>query len=729
MCVVLVCTLLAGRNLQAAAPVPPAAPAAKSSPARHWAFVPLTAPKLPEVVDARWSTSPVDRLIAATHQRESLAPAPRADRATLVRRLFLDLIGLPPSREEAETWIDPELPLSTLVDELLGRPEFGERWGRHWLDVARYADTNGCSIEANNTYNNAWRYRDYVITAFNRDKPFDQFVREQVAGDLLDAVSDQQRAEQIIATGFLQLGPKAFGTSGFDRFRLDVIDEQIDTIGKAFIGVALGARDVMITSSTRCRPPTITHSPGSSRARRACWSIERGGAAKSTIAFRCPSWSPRPRRPSTRLTSSESRRRSRGTPPARPPKHSRRPRPLSQRSKQQGAQASSKELEDANRRVGDAQRAVGNAGRLAKVLPQLKAIPVAMAVEEGQVVDEAIRLGGVYDRRGETVVRSIPFALGSDPGPLAEFAIPADQSGRRQLAEWLTDVGRGAGPLVARVNANRIFTHLFGTPIVATIDNFGVSGSRPTQPQLLEYLACSFVAHNWSVKALVRELVLSEAYQLAAVDNPASAAIDPGNLRYWRHTPRRLDAEALRDALLMIAGNLDPTRGGRSLQHAGLLSISSDHIDLDTPSPYLRRTVYLPVVRDALGITPAVDRSMAMLATFDFATPNLVCGGRETTTVPRQALFLLNDAFLLEQAETIAANLLADPQLESDSARISEFCWRALGRAPTRFELDQMLQYLADFPSADEAVSPPPRETWTSLCQAILASNEFLFVQ
>ncbi len=698
--------------------------------ASHWAFQPIAKTNV-ELPDA---TAEIDRLVADRREQAGVTPLGKADRRTLVRRLYFQLLGLPPTPEEILAVVDDDSPLAleNLVDDLLARPEFGERWGRHWLDVARYADSNGCSIEANNTYDNAWRYRDYVIAALNDDKPFDQFVLEQIAGDLLPASTDYRRAEQLIATGFLVLGPKAFGTGSFEQLRLDAVDDQIDTVGKAFLGLSLGCarcHDHKLEPVTTEEYYSLAGIFGS-----ATTVIHQAGWRSGRTWNRVPlpgldeaaeeSLRQRHREQLEEAKSGDLEKNSKAALTALKAE-------LAELEKQEKRNV--KKIAKLQRRIARVELKIRNAKQLAKVLPVVSPVPAAMAVaEKEKPIEETVRYGGEPDAKGEVVPRELP--LMPYPEGRERYQIPADVSGRLQLAEWLVDLEGGAGRLTARVMVNRVWRHLLGEGIVPTVDNFGLTGQAPTHPELLDFLAATFVEDGWSVKRLVRRIVLSDTYQLASGESASALALDPANRWLWRHTPRRLEVEAIRDAVLSISGQLDRTRGGKTLQHLGLVSIRNDMIHLDTPSPYQRRTVYLPIIRDALGISPELDAAAIMLAAFDGAPPNLLCGARDVSIVPSQNLFMMNSEFLAGSARHTARQLLDSSQTTTDSQRIELLFQIALSRSATSTEIAEALQLLRTLAnprdSTDEAkASNDKLEAWAGLCQAVFSSNEFLFLK
>ncbi len=693
---------------------------------KHWAFQPLRKPPVPAVKNSSWSSDPIDRFVLRELEAAGLSPVTAADPQTLIRRLYFDLIGLPPAPAEVEAFTKNSSPHAAeqVVDHLLETPEFGERWGRYWLDVARYADSNGGGSESNNTHDDAWRYRDYVIAAVQEDKPFDRFVTEQIAGDLMDFTSEEQRRVQLIATGFLLLGPKAFGTGDWDQFRLDTVDEQLDTIGKSFLGLAVGC--------ARCHDHKFDPIPTrdyyalagilSSTA-----SVER---AKGWRQGRTWTHVPLPIDPQLEKALEDLHKQqvdqAKEALPKAEAELKKAKEHLAELEKQKTEPA---KISEAERAVELANKKVRNARSWPKVVPIVDPVPMAMAVREAdKPVDEAIRIRGVPKNQGEKVPRGLLTALTTDD-PRQFFAIPTNASGRLQLARWLVDTKHGAGRLLARVTVNRIWGHMLGRPIVPSTENFGITGEKPSHPELLDDLAARFVEEGWSVKRLIRQIALTHVYQLAAVNNAAAMAVDPGNTLLWRHNIRRLDAEAIRDAILAISGQLDRKRGGPTLQEQGLVSFDSDYIHLDGPSPYSRRTVYLPMLRDAIGLSQYGDEMTAMLETFDFADPNVVSGNRSSTTVPTQALFLMNSPFMQEQATACAKRLLHERS--TDSARIDYFLRLALGRAPSYSEIDRAANFIRRLSEMSEPAGGESKanvEAWASFCQAVLASNEFLFL-
>jgi hypothetical protein len=620
-----------------------ARPAAAITPEQRafWAFQPVTAPQPPAVKPGSRVASPIDCFILAALEEKGLTLSPPADRCTLLRRATFDLTGLPPTPAEIDTFLRDDSPdaFAKVVDRLLASPHYGERWGRHWLDVARYADTT--ANDANAVMRFAWRYRDYVIDAFNRDLPYDRFVVEQLAGDLLPPSADvREQARRVIATGFLMVGPKALAETDKEQTRMDIADEQLDTTGRAFLGLTLGC--------ARCHDHKFDPIP------------TQDYYALAGIF--------------------------RGTDP----------------------------LQDENRNATMWQE-------LPMVLEPGGKPELVMAPKEGKAVTLRVYVRGNRFRLGATVPRRFPQVLAGDDQPPLTTA----GSGRLELARWIADP---KNPLTARVMVNRIWQHHFGTGLVATGDNFGSRGDRPSHPELLDWLAARFVEGGWSVKAMHRLVMLSATYQQSAAADDRAARLDPDGRLLWRMPWRRLEAEALRDALLAVAGNLDRRAGGPEAAEA--LWKKAEILDakrgfapnrMQTSDPYYdtpRRSVYLPVVRNAL---PDV------LALFDAADPNAVSAVRNDTTVPAQALFLLNNPFVRAQALHFAQSLLADSKAD-DCGRVRLAHVRALGRPATDDEVREALAYLDGYAAKAKPGSDARLAAWQSYCQVLFCSNEFLYV-
>ena len=520
-----------------------------------WAFQPLKTPPLPDVGDRSWPRTPIDRFILSKLEEVRLKPAIPADKRTLIRRATLDLLGLPPTPEEIDAFVRDESPdaFARVVDRLLASPRYGERWGRHWLDVARYADSNG--MDDNLAYPEAWRYRDYVIAAFNADKPFDRFLEEQLAGDLLAEVEPARRDELIVATGFLALGPKMLAEDDPVKQQMDIVDEQLDTTSRVFLGLTMGC--------ARCHdhkfdPLLLTDY------------YALAGIFKSTrtmLTYRVDSkWN------ATGL----------------------------------GAEQSALRLEDLEQIIDRHDNALvnGNTNKMsveertarAKLLEDAKAeyakIPKAMAVTEGVVGDLPVFLRGNHLTKGPLAPRRFPTILaGFDQPPLTPTA-----SGRLELARWLAAPEH---PLTARVLVNRVWRWHFGQGLVRSVDNFGKLGQLPTHPQLLDWLATQFVRDGWSVKALHRRIMASQSYQMSTAWDEHAAQVDPGEPLALANAPHpdgcrdasRLDPVGVRTTRLDAWGVKrsradavsEPDRHGRGVQGRAVPDRSAERLPSRSP--------------------------------------------------------------------------------------------------------------------------------------------------
>jgi len=670
---------------------------------RFWAFRPPAKPALPQVGRSRWPRTPIDHFVLAKLEQAGLAPAAAADRVTWLRRVTFDLIGLPPAPAEIEAFLADTSPTAEqrVVDRLLASPQYGERWGRHWLDLARYADSNG--LDENLAHGNAWRYRDYVIDAFNSDKPLDRFLREQLAGDLLPAESEAERIELLIATGFLSLGPKVLAEVDERKMEMDIVDEQISTLGTAVLGLTLGC--------ARCHDHKFDPIAQQDYYRLA-------GIFKSTKTM--DSFTKIARWHENTIATSADRQRL-------------------EAHQQQVADTKSQvdELtQAANQRVLDQseagfklpqdptplypeqtqQRLKELRASLEKLEKSTPTLPTAMGVSEGEVTDVAVHIRGSHLNLGQKVSRGFPAVLSHQPAP-----IEPQSSGRRQLAQWLT---RPDHPLTARVLVNRVWRWHFGEGLVASEDNFGIRGQRPSHPQLLDWLAVRLTSDKWSLKQLHRQIVLSATYRSDSRFDAEAAAADPENRLLWRFPLRRLDAEPLRDALLAVSGRLDLRMGGPVLDLKNREFVFNHTSQDNTGYGSQRRSLYLPVIRNHL---------YDVFQLFDFPDPAVSSGDRRTTTVAPQSLFLMNGDLTKQSAAGLVEKLLAMPG-KNDDLRIAELYRLCYGRAPREAETKRALEFLdRHSASADSAEQPGTRDhrrqAWQLLCQTLLMSNEFLYLR
>jgi hypothetical protein len=511
--------------------------------AEHWAWQPLTKPATPAVQNAVWGRDPIDQFVLATLEKNELPPVEDADKVTLLRRVTFDLTGLPPSPQEIDAFLadSSDKALETVLDRLLASKEYGEHWGRHWLDIARYGESTGSA--RNLPYPQAWKYRDYVIDAFNKDKPYDQFIREQIAGDLLPHTTDEQKREQLIATGFLALGVKDVNQRFKVRFIMDNVDEQIDTVSRSILGLT--------ASCARCHDHKFDPIPtkdyyalaGMFTSSDLCAGL-RNQMGGSGLAYY-----------DTNLLLTVSGQKQEMTPE------------LQKKLDDAKAKAEEARLEFVKLRDSGKGKELGPNGRpkqqaarqkwnrlQAEVVAMTDPAAmgdVALGVRDSKTIaDTEIRLRGEAEKLGPVAPRGYPSLL-----TLPNAApIPADQSGRLQLADWMV---RPDNPLTSRVIVNRVWQHLFGKGLVVTVDNFGVNGDVPSHPELLDHLVLRFQNDGWSIKRLVRTLVLTRAYGLSANATPAHLTKDPENRLVWRHAPRRLTAEELRDSALAASNQLD----------------------------------------------------------------------------------------------------------------------------------------------------------------------------
>ena len=651
----------------------------------HWAYKPLSAPKPPATADGDWSRSPIDSFILSGLEAKGLAPAADADPATLLRRASLDLTGLPPSKADLERFVKNPTPeaFARAVDALLASPQFGERWGRHWLDVARYAESSG--KESNIFYPHAWRYRDYVIASFNEDKPYDRFLVEQIAGDLMQASDDAERAEQLIATGYLAVGTKSHNARGRAQFQMDLADEQIDAVTQGMLGLTVAC--------ARCHDHKFDPIPQkdyyavagiflSTDTRYGTFEAQGNNHAAELIEL--PAKAGVPLGP----TMNTQQRSLLVTAKERAEQESARAAEL--REQARTARQRGEEPPNLQQQLVRARAAEGLNRNLESILERYDASGkpteanlVAMgAAERNRSVNARMLDRGELDKPGETVPRGFVQLISDGEEPKITKG-----SGRLEFAEWVADE---ENPLTARVWANRVWLHLFGDGLVPTPDNFGMSGQQPTNPELLDHLASRLIANGWSTKGLIREIMLTRAYAMSSAFDEKAASIDPDNALLWRMPKKRLEAEAIRDSMLMAAGLLDlraPTGSRVALAEGGLRGPQQERLmSFLSGSADIYRSVYLPVVRD---------RVPESLEVFDFAEPAFVTGQRDVTNVPTQALYLMNSAEMARISDAFAARVVEGAT--DEAGRITLAFELAFGRKPTGAEIRACRGFLDDF--------------------------------
>ena len=740
----------------------------EASPKEFWSFRPLSSPTPPEVKDQAWGRSPVDRFILAELEARGLTPSGPADKLTLLRRASYDLTGLPPSAGEVAAFLadNSTSAFAKVVDRLLASPRYGEKWGRHWLDVARYADSTGADEDYR--YPHAWRYRDYVINSFNADVPYDQFVREQIAGDLLPPPSGEPiNTVGIIATGFLALGPKLVAEQDKVKMFYDIVDEQIDVAGKAILGLTI--------SCARCHDHKFD--PVSTKDYYSLASIFASTKQLAKIEGTVSElyFAPLVAKPiadeyrahQARLAAKQAEinkvvagealrfqtaqapllaKYMLGDPSLDPtqlarwivylqPTKERRPHLdrfyessasaalyqaefIAEADRRQKAAPGTKFLAGDNRFYTDVISAKGPLSlpdsfyserarqQIAARKTELEAIKAAAPAEPPFAC--AVAEGQPVQQR--VFLRGNPESKGDlvekrFPTILAgEKQLPiATGSGRLELANWLAD---GANPLPARVMANRIWQGHFGQGLVRTPNNFGLAGERPSHPALLDWLASQFIGQGWSMKRMHRTLMMSSTYQMSAAVTAPQREKDPDNRLLSRFPIRRKTVEEIRDSLLLLDGSLDLTMGGTLQSGTGTDNEFSDGRKSIHPDASARRTVYLSLRRSNLA---------TLFTLFDFGDATTSTETRSETNVAPQALYMMNSKFVADRAATLGASA------GSAEEKIRRAYQATLGQPPTAAQVDSGLQYLSKFPG-------PNSLAWTSYCRALIASNDFLYV-
>ncbi|MCC6511492.1 MAG: DUF1553 domain-containing protein [Pirellulaceae bacterium] len=709
-------------------------PASHSTPIpsnkKHWAFEPLSNTPIP--LDPQgWASRPIDQFIAAERNKKGLKPVELADKTSLIRRAYFDLVGLPPTPEQIEAFMADESPsaFGTVIDQLLSSQRYGERWGRHWLDLVRYADTAGDN--ADYPIPQAYLYRDYVIDALNADLPYDQFLREQLAGDILAKADPQTSAAEyarlVTATGFIAQS-KRIGTRELEDMHL-IIEDTLTTLGPAILGLSIrcarchdhkfepltmqdyyalygffastqypfaGAEEVRKqTKFAPLLPPAQTqakiaaHQAQVAELKTQVAALEQKSAEATSSTSNSTSTKPAG---DTAVKSAET---SGGAEAAKSPASTETP-------------SDSTEIATQLKTLREKLAALEKADPLADV-------PTAYAVGELEPTDVPIQTNGnPRTSESSTVRRGVPKVLDD-----STLQIPAGTSGRLEFANWLT---ARASPLTARVMANRIWQYHFGKPLVATPSDFGFRGTPPTHPALLDWLAGEFIASRWSIKSMHRTIMLSKTYQLSTQADARNIEIDAGNTLYWRFDRRRLDAESLRDTILMLSGTLDLSRPGpHPFPEPAKWRFTAHHQFNAVSYPSDHRSVYLMVQR--LHAHP-------YLSLFNGADPSLSTPSRDSSTVPLQALYLLNNLQVHQQATAFARQLLT--QTEDSSQRIQSAYLQVYGRRPTPVESEKCTKFVSHYAQLLATEGQPADsiepEAWASLARALMASNEFFYV-
>lgn len=668
-----------------------------------WSLKPITHPTPPKVHNMDWAKTPVDQFVLAKLEEKNLTPVTAADKRTLIRRATFDLVGLPPTPDEIDAFLKDKSPdaFEHVVDRLLASPHYGERWGRHWLDLVRYADTSGCNSDF--PVPSAYRYRNYVIDSFNSDKPYAQFIREQIAGDLLPSKSAEERNEHIIATGYLAIS-RRFGSRAREMHL--TIEDTIDNVGKAMLGLSV--------SCARCHDHKFDPIP--TRDYYALYGIFNSTkyAFPGTEVYRHPKgfiplvhgtnvedvadYEDELTKIDDELEDLEAKKST-----------------LVRIEKKSKSEPTEEVSADQKQKLIEVKAAIEDARSRQKLLEsKIPTIDRAYAVAEGKPANANIQIRGMPYDNGAEAPRGFLQVLGGQKLPPEEKG-----SGRRELAEWLTATNN---PLTWRVMANRIWEYHFGKGIVQSASDFGTRGKPPTHPELLDYLATRFLESGGSIKQMHRLIMLSHVYQLSAVEDAHDYAIDVNNDFLWRFNRQRLEAEEIRDAILAISGALDLTRGEAHPFPPQSEWKFSQHKPFVADYESNRRSVYLMQQRI---------RQQPFLALFDGADANATTAERPISASPLQALFLMNDPFAHAQSDKFAVRLaLAFPKTAD---RINYAYKLAYGRAATRAEIHDGQNYLKQCATELKKAATPaeeiPRAALASFARVIFSSNEFFFVE
>jgi hypothetical protein len=805
---------------------------------KHWAYHPLKAPAIPEVNNTSWPNGDIDRFVLARLEAAGLQPGPDAEKIVLVRRLYFDLIGLPPTPKQITQFVNDKSPKAyeKLVDRLMESPRFGERWGRHWLDVSRFAES--MSLRGR-LLKHAWRYRDYVIEAFNDDLPYNQFLTQQLAGDLLKAPSVDAQRQNLIATTFLMMGDTLLENQNKSQLDMDFVDEQLDVIGKGLLAQTITCarchdhkfdpiptRDYYAMAGILKNIQGLKHSnvsnfmevplPISEEAKRELEihnsSVARLQSEIKTLKLKEKKDGLHPLQakdlpgivvdnPGAKVTGNWSKSsgvtnhvgseylysNNSGSKVIYPVKFSKGGKYEVRISGAQHSNRAPKALvtvlhNDGNQSFRIDQRKApgtfnkdrsdgyfqslgffefpsgqwdaveistkGGGGfviadavqflpvdddgkvttpqasqpgkklspaekqahkkRMAKLTEDLSALRkrkparemVLSAAERAKPTDLKIHIRGSIDHLGAIAPRGVLQVANHGPAP----KMPTDASGRLELARWIVDP---ANPLTSRVMANRVWHWLLGAGLVRTVDNFGTTGEAPSHPELLDHLAVQFVQQRWSVKKLIRTIVLSRTYRLSS--SRGEQTEDPENRLLAHMTRRRLDAESLRDTMLSAGGTLNFEMGGATFP----ASLKTD-VGFRFQAP--RRSVYVPVFRSSLP---------ELFEVFDFANPSMVTGCRDVSTVAPQALFMMNHAFVRTQARLTAERLLSESQLE-EGKRIDQAYLRILGRRAAAAEIALSQEFLK---SVTDTSGKGQLEAWTQMVQSLFSTIEFRYLR
>ncbi|MDX1948561.1 MAG: PSD1 and planctomycete cytochrome C domain-containing protein [Pirellulaceae bacterium] len=693
-----------------AGPKAPNEALAQSAQSSHWSFQPVVRPPLPLVKDPAWPRGAIDAFILAALEKQKLVPSPEAERPTLIRRVSLDLVGLPPAPEEVAAFAGDQSPdaYERLIDRLLASPHYGERWGRHWLDMARYADSNGYTRDFGRQI---WKYREWVIDAINRGQPFDQFTIDQIAGDMLP----QPTQEQLVATGFHRntLINEEGGTDQ-EQFRIEAVADRVNTTGSVWLGLTLGCARCHthkydpITQTeyyqffallNNCDEPQIEVP---SKLQVARGDLERREQVRAEIK--------RLEAEQERLRPELEAKQQAWEAEVTPQERARLPGPVQVAYDMKFADRDAKQkklIEDYYKGTEAARQAFPLLQQIFQLREQEPKIATTMILRERAKPRETFvhKRGDFLDPGAKVtggVLAVMPSIDHADEGMVS----------RLDFARWLVAADN---PLTPRVAMNRDWQKFFGRGLVETEDDFGTQGSKPSHPELLDWLAREFIHRGWDVKTMHRQIVCSNTYRQSSEVRSDLAAADPQNKLLGRQARLRLDAEIVRDVALAIGGLLTETIGGPSVfppQPEGVFDFTQD------PKPWkaatggdrYRRGMYTHFWRSS---------PYPMLLTFDAPGGNVTCTRRLRSNTPLQSLTLANDQAFFECAQALAIRAIDH---SADDANRAEYAFRlCLAREPTSAERELLSRLVAD---ETKATSGEPAAAWTRICRVLLNLDE-----
>lgn len=717
---------------------------------KHWAFQKVQRPELPAVRHSDWVRTPIDAFVLAELEAKGLDPSPPADRVTLLRRAYFDLIGLPPMPEDVDAFLADQSSkaLGRVVDRLLDSPHYGERWTRHWLDLARYADSEG--FKSDQTRPNAWRYREYLIRSFNGDKPYNRFVREQIAGDELWS----NDPDAGLATAFNRLYPDEHNARNLVQRRQEILHDITSVVGGVFLGLTYECarchdhkfdpllqadyyRLQAFFANVRARDDIVLASRETAHRHRrqlAAWEEETASIRREMAALE------EPKRKEI-LDELIARYPDAIKEAISSPSENRTPFQWLMYYKMQAfldpgsylyhapTRSVVNQLKDEEKKHWKELKS--RLDKFSDLHPGELPIGIGIADAGREAPPTFILSGGAYDASGEEVKPGFPTLF--DPGP-AKIVAPEgmESTGRRTaLANWIADPDN---PLTARVMVNRIWHYHFGRGIVDTPSNLGLSGGLPSHPQLLDWLATEFIRNNWSIKHLHRLILNSNTYRQASLYREAAAKIDPENKQLWRFPRQRLEGEIIRDAALAVSGLLNPEMGGPSVFPPIPPGMKANWETTQDSAERNRRSLYVFIRRNT---------RYPMFETFDLPDTHESCPRRDITTSPLQALTMLNSEVVLEWARAFAGRLLFSAGLDP-AAQIDMAYRLAYSRHPTSEEKDTALDFLhrhrgviAGHAAEGEKlvlplmrpynVDPVDAATLVDFCHMIINSNEFTY--